>query len=52
MTEYDAPHRFVDEQVTGPFKRWWHEHTFEESEGATTIAHTVEFASWQAVAKG
>jgi ligand-binding SRPBCC domain-containing protein len=45
ITEYDAPHRFVDEQVTGPFRRWWHEHTFEETEGATTMTDTVEFAS-------
>lgn len=29
VSEYDAPHRFVDEQVTGPFSRWWHEHRFE-----------------------
>ncbi len=45
ITEYDAPHRFVDEQVAGPFRRWWHEHTFKESEGATTMTDTVEFAS-------
>ncbi|HEX2895880.1 MAG TPA: SRPBCC family protein [Marmoricola sp.] len=45
ITEYDAPHRFVDEQVTGPFKRWWHEHTFEERAGTTTMTDHVEFAS-------
>ncbi|WP_408895756.1 SRPBCC family protein [Nocardioides sp. R1-1] len=45
ISEYDAPRRFVDEQVRGPFKRWWHEHTFEESDGVTTMADTVEFAS-------
>jgi ligand-binding SRPBCC domain-containing protein len=45
ITEYDAPHRFVDEQVTGPFGRWWHEHTFEESDFTTTMNDTVEFAS-------
>lgn len=28
ITAYEAPHRFVDEQVRGPFRRWWHEHTF------------------------
>lgn len=28
ITEYEAPHRFVDEQVTGPFARWRHEHRF------------------------
>ena len=45
ITEYDAPDRFVDEQVTGPFGRWWHEHTFNESDTTTTMTDTVEFAS-------
>jgi ligand-binding SRPBCC domain-containing protein len=45
ITQYDAPHRFVDEQVTGPFGHWWHEHTFEEDDGATTMTDVVEFAS-------
>lgn len=45
ITEHDAPRRFVDEQVRGPFQRWWHEHTFEEGDGATTMTDTVEFAS-------
>jgi ligand-binding SRPBCC domain-containing protein len=45
ITEYDAPHRFVDEQVTGPFARWWHEHRFEEIDGTTTMTDVVEFTS-------
>lgn len=45
ITEYDAPRRFVDEQVSGPFGRWWHEHRFEEHAGSTTMTDTVEFAS-------
>jgi ligand-binding SRPBCC domain-containing protein len=45
VTEYDAPRRFVDEQVTGPFGRWWHEHTFEEVRGGTVMTDIVEFAS-------
>jgi len=45
ITECDAPNRFVDEQVTGPFKRWRHEHAFEERDGTTTMTDTVEFAS-------
>lgn len=45
ITEYDAPHRFVDEQVTGPFRRWWHEHRFDERDGETVMTDTVEFAS-------
>ena len=45
ITELAAPTRFVDEQVSGPFHRWWHEHVFEERDGATLMTDTVEFAS-------
>lgn len=45
ITEFDPPHRFVDEQVAGPLERWWHEHTFEETDGTTTMTDVVEFAS-------
>lgn len=43
VTEHDAPHRFVDEQVSGPFRRWWHEHTFVANAGGTLMTDTVEF---------
>ena len=29
--------RFVDEQVSGPFKRWHHEHEFTDGPGGSTI---------------
>lgn len=29
VTEHDRPHRFVDEQAQGPFRRMRHEHLFE-----------------------
>ena len=45
ITAYDAPHRFVDEQVAGPFGHWRHEHRFEEVDGTTTITDVVDFAS-------
>jgi ligand-binding SRPBCC domain-containing protein len=45
ITEYDAPIRFVDEQTSGPFERWWHEHRFEETDGTTTMTDIVEFTS-------
>ncbi|MEO3745771.1 SRPBCC family protein [Plantactinospora sp. B5E13] len=39
VTEYQRPYRFVDEQLRGPFTRWWHEHTFtpDPSDPARTI---------------
>ena len=43
ISEYDAPHRFVDEQRSGPFRRWWHEHRFEPVAGGTLMTDVVEF---------
>ena len=46
ITEYQYPGRFVDEQQRGPFRRWWHEHTFTAmANGATRMTDVVEFRS-------
>jgi ligand-binding SRPBCC domain-containing protein len=46
ITEYDYPSRFVDEQQRGPFRRWWHEHTFTVmATGQTQMTDVVEFRS-------
>jgi len=46
ITEYEHPARFVDEQQRGPFRRWWHEHTFSEaSPGKTLMVDVVSFRS-------
>lgn len=45
ITDLVAPRRFVDEQVSGPFAHWWHEHVFEDRDDATLMTDTVEFAS-------
>ncbi|MEU0315414.1 SRPBCC family protein [Nocardioides sp. NPDC006273] len=45
ISQYDAPHRFVDEQESGPFRRWWHEHRFESVAGGTLMTDVVEFES-------
>ncbi|QBE47795.1 SRPBCC family protein [Leucobacter triazinivorans] len=45
ITEHEAPHRFVDEQISGPFARWWHEHRFEQAGAGTLMLDLVEFAS-------
>ena len=43
ISVYDAPHLFVDEQQSGPFRRWWHEHRFEPTAGGTLMTDVVEF---------
>lgn len=46
ITEYRPPSRFVDEQQHGPFRRWWHEHTFTAlPDGQTQMTDVVEFQS-------
>ncbi len=43
---YSRPTRFVDEQVKGPFDRWWHEHIFEPlGLSATRMVDRVDFRS-------
>jgi ligand-binding SRPBCC domain-containing protein len=37
ITEYQYPDRFVDEQLRGPFRRWWHEHTFTTAANGDTV---------------
>ncbi|MCX4549886.1 SRPBCC family protein [Streptomyces sp. NBC_01387] len=46
ITSYDRPRRFVDEQESGPFKRWRHVHYFEpDGAGGTVMRDVIEFAS-------
>lgn len=43
ITEWDRPHRFVDEQVHGPFKSFWHEHVFTPLDDGTQLRDRVRF---------
>jgi ligand-binding SRPBCC domain-containing protein len=46
ITEYQPPARFVDEQQRGPFRRWWHEHSFTAlADGQTRMIDVVEYHS-------
>lgn len=36
VTVYERPHRFVDEQVRGPFRSLRHEHVFEAHDSTST----------------
>jgi hypothetical protein len=41
ITVWEPPFRFVDEQRRGPYRRWHHEHTFEEVDGRTVARDHV-----------
>jgi len=43
ITEWDPPHRFVDNQLSGPYSLWHHTHTFEEKEGGTLCTDDVRY---------
>jgi ligand-binding SRPBCC domain-containing protein len=43
IREYEAGRRFVDVQVSGPYRRWEHEHTFEDAEGGTLVRDRVQY---------
>jgi ligand-binding SRPBCC domain-containing protein len=45
ITELDSPHKFVDEMVSGAFKRFRHEHTFELVEGGTLMTDIFDYTS-------
>lgn len=44
ITQWDPPHRFVDEQRRGPYRRWIHEHTFTDVEGGCEMRDFVRYA--------
>ena len=45
VTEFEPPHRFVDEMVRGAFARFRHEHQFLAVDGATEIVDIFDYAS-------
>ena len=43
ISAWEPPHRFVDEQVRGPYRLWHHEHTFEERDGGTVVRDVIRY---------
>lgn len=43
ISAWVPPHRFVDEQIRGPYRRWHHTHTFEQVGPDTLMRDRVEY---------
>lgn len=44
ISAWQPPHRFMDEQLRGPYRQWIHEHTFELRDGGTLARDRVRYA--------
>ena len=44
ITQWDPPHSFVDEQISGPYRYWHHLHTFTPDRGGTQVRDVVEYS--------
>ena len=41
---YEPGVRFVDRQIVGPYRWWWHEHRFEAVREGTRVVDRVDYA--------
>ena len=44
ICNWDPPAGFIDEQIKGPYRKWVHQHTFEETLSGTIMADRVCYA--------
>lgn len=44
ISEWDPPFRFVDRQLSGPYRLWNHEHEFVPDKAGTTMRDRVTYA--------
>ena len=40
---WDPPHRFIDNQAKGPYKKWVHEHIFSKKDEGTRVKDIVDY---------
>jgi ligand-binding SRPBCC domain-containing protein len=43
IAAWEPNERFIDEQIRGPYLKWEHEHTFEESAGGVVVGDRVAY---------
>jgi ligand-binding SRPBCC domain-containing protein len=44
IDSWNPPHGFIDEQLTGPYRSWIHEHLFEDLGGSTLVRDRVRYS--------
>ena len=44
ITAWEPPHRFVDEQSSGPYRMWHHEHRFTQTAAGTEVSDRIDYA--------
>jgi uncharacterized protein len=44
ISTYDPPHKFIDEQLMGPYAFWHHTHAFKQVKDGTLISDEVRYA--------
>jgi ligand-binding SRPBCC domain-containing protein len=44
ITAWEPPHRFMDEQIRGPYRLWIHEQSFKLRDGGTLVRDHVRYA--------
>ncbi len=45
ISDWEPPHRFVDQQLKGPYVFWHHEHTFVQRDGYVLMTDRVHYLS-------
>lgn len=43
ITEYEVNSHFADEQITGPYARWYHRHSFRTVAGGVEMTDEVDY---------